>query len=237
VNLHRTRVPIAAAGGVLVILFGLVGVAYTVHLGPWAGSEEPGYGPVIARVDDRPIYLAFARARVAGLASVHGSLSKTMGSDWYDKILDSLVDDQILEEQAARLGIAVSTEELSVHVANLRAQFPSADAFDKWLASQGMDLPELERRITLQTIGARVYDAVTKDVTVSDEQIRRYYDSHPSKYQQGDGTPTPLFDVKDQIRLKLLGDARDGAFATWLQATRSHATVVVVDPNWWKGLS
>lgn len=231
------RKPVSILAVAVVVLLGLAGAAYTAHLGPWAASRPPDYGRVIATVDDRPIFLELARARIAGLTTVHGSLADTMGPDWHQQILDSLVDDQLIQEESARLGIAVTDDELQTHVDNLRGQFGSDQAFDAWLKDQGMDLTELERRITLQTLGARVYEAVTKDVAVTIEQIRDYYDSHRSKYEQSDGTRTPLFDVRSDIEQQLLGDARDEAFGAWLQNQRSRATVVVVDPDWWKGLT
>jgi SurA-like protein len=236
VNIQRNRIAVIVVAAVAV-LFGLVGVAYTAHLGPWTAPKPPDHGRVIARVDGNPIYFEFARARVSGLTSVHGSLADTMGDDWPDRILDSLVDDQLIQAEAARLGIVVASDELDAHIANLRSQFPSADAFDEWLRTQRMDLAELQRRITLQTLGARVYEAVTKDVSISTEQIRDYYRSHPSKFRMTDGTRTPLFDVKDEIVQKLLPDAQDEAFGSWLGERRSEASVVIVDPDWWKDLT
>lgn len=228
-------VPITVA--VVVVALGLVGAAYTMQVGPWAPAASPDYGRVIARVDGRPIYLELARARVEGLTTVHGSLAETMGQDWPQKILDSLVDDELIREEAGRQGIVVSEDELRAHVDRLREQFGSADAFDAWLTEQGMDTTELERRISLQTLGSSVYEAVTAGVDVSVDEIRDYYDSHPKKFVQSDGTPVPLFNVRDQIQQTLSKREKDATFGAWLDEQRARAAVVVVDPDWWKELT
>lgn len=228
-------VPITVA--VVVVALGLVGAAYTMQVGPWAPAASPDYGRVIARVDGHPIYLELARARVEGLTTVHGSLAETMGQDWPQKILDSLVDDELIREEAGRQGIVVSEDELQAHVDRLREQFGSADAFDAWLTEQGMDTTELERRISLQTLGSSVYEAVTAGVDVSVDEIRDYYDSHPKKFVQSDGTPVPLFNVRDQIQQTLSKREKDATFGAWLDEQRARAAVVVVDPDWWKELT
>jgi hypothetical protein len=231
------RKPITIIAAVVVVALGLIGAAYTMHVGPWSGSDAPDYGRVIARVDGRPIFLELARARVEGLTTVHGSLAETMGQDWQQRILDSLVDDELIREEATRRGIVITQDELQSHVDRLRGQFGSAAEFDAWLSEQGMDTTELERRITLQTLGANVYEAVTSGVDVTIDAIRDYYRTHPNKYLQSDGTRVPLFDVRDQIEQTLSSDAKDAAFGAWLEDQRSSANVVVVDPDWWKELT
>jgi hypothetical protein len=229
--------PVLITVAAVVVALGLVGAAYTMHVGPWARAEAPDYGRVIARVDGHPIYLELARARVEGLTTVHGSLAETMGQDWPQKILDSLVDDELIREEAGRQGIVVSEDELQAHVDRLREQFGSADAFDAWLTEQGMDTTELERRISLQTLGSSVYEAVTAGVDVTVDEIRDYYDSHPKKFVQSDGTPVPLFNVRDQIQQTLSKREKDATFGAWLEDQRARADVVVVDPDWWKELT
>jgi SurA N-terminal domain len=215
-----------------------VGSAPVFHLGPWASSTPAeDLGPVIARVNGSPIYLGLARARIAGLSAVHGDLQDTLGGDWTTRVLDSLVDDQLIEQEAARRGIVVTDDQIAAHVDQLKNSFGGDAAFDSWLKSQSMDLAELERRMRLQTIAADVYEAVTADVRVDATDIRSYYAKHRDDYRQSDGTVTPLFDVRTDIQQKLLKAAQDRAFAAWLQDRRDAASISIVNPDWWKGLT
>jgi hypothetical protein len=218
------------------VALAVAALAYALHLGPWAAPASPDLGPVIARVDGDPIHLAEARARVESLASVHGDIEQTLGKDWPEQVLRSLVDDRVLVHAAAELGITVTDEEVAAHLQRVESLLPEDESLDEWLASQGITRQELERRIRLQLIGARVYEAVTRDVTVTGAEIRTYYRDHRDEFEQVDGTVTPLLEVRRSLRETLLQQARDEAYAAWLRDARARAEVVVVMPDWWKRL-
>lgn len=226
-------VPVSLLAAALIATLAL---AYALHLGPWAPPASPDPGPVIARVDGDPIHLAEARARVESLASVHGDIEQTLGEDWPDRVLGSLVDDRVLIHAADELGITVTDEDVAVHLQRVESLLPEGESLEEWLASQHMTREELERRIRLQLFGARVYAAVTRDVTVSGEEIRAYYREHRDEFEDVDGTVTPLLEVRRSLRETLLQQARDEAYASWLRDARARAEVVVVMPDWWKRL-
>jgi SurA-like protein len=232
----RTKALLVLVSAAAVIGLG-IGAASAFHLGPWERPPAEDLGPVIARVNGSPIYLGLAKARVEGMSTVHGDLQQALGSEWPTRILDSLIDDQLIEQEAARRGILMTDQRLAEHVDRLRATFASGAAFESWLQSQSMDLTELQRRIRLQTVAAEVYQAVTADVRVDASDVSAYYRQHRDDYRQSDGTVTPLFDVRTDIQQKLVKAAQDRTFSAWLQTRRDAATVSIVDPDWWKGLT
>lgn len=232
--MSRRIVPIALALSSLVVLTGL---AYALRLGPFRSEEATvDLGPVIARVDGRPIHLAEAAARVESLSSVHGDVRDVLGKDWPKKVLQSLVDDRILERQAARLGITVTEEDVAAHVENIRSMLPEEQTLESWLAAQGITLEELERRIRLQILGTRVFLAVTEDVRVTGSEIRAYYREHREDFQEADGTTPPLLEVRRSIRDTLLQRARDRAYGEWLERARRATEVVILMDDWWRRL-
>jgi hypothetical protein len=232
----RTKTLLIAVSAAAVLGL-LAGAASAFHLGPWAPASTRDMGPVIARVDGSPIYLGLAQARIEGLSSVHGDLAETLGDEWPTRVLDSLIEDQLIQEEASRRGIVVTDDQLDAHVDKLRSMFGTEEEFDSWMRQQALDLPELERRIRLQTVAAEVYAAVTSDVRVEPAAIGAYYRKHVDDYRQPDGTPTPLFDVRSDIEQDLLKEARDSSFASWLKARRDEAAITIVDDQWWKELS
>lgn len=213
------------------------GLAYALHLGPFRSSSgSADLGPVIARVDGRPIRLGEAAARVESLSSVHGDIREVLGKDWPEKVLQSLIDDRILEREAERMGIGVTEQDVQAHLDNVRSMLPEGQSLDDWLATQGMTLPELERRIRLQILGTRVYAEVTKDVVVTAAEVRAYYREHRAEFEEADGTIPPLLEVRRSIRDVLLPQARDQAYADWLEEARRDAEVLIVIDDWWKRL-
>ncbi len=227
-----TRVA-AVVASILVVALGL---AYGLHLGPWAREAPPDPGPVIATVDGAPIHLAEAAARVESLSSVHGDVREVLGEDWPERVLQTLVDDRILEREARALGVSVTPEDIEVELASVEAMLPEGQDLDAWVASQGMTREELERRVRLQLLGARVYQAVTRDVRVTGAEIRAYYREHRSDYEGVDGSVAPLLQVRRSIRETLLQEAQDRAYAEWLEEARGRTEVVIVLPNWWERL-
>lgn len=232
--MSRRIVPIALALSALIVLSGL---AYALRLGLFRSEAATvDLGPVIARVDGRPIHLGEAAARVESLASVHGDIRDVLGKDWPEKVLRSLVDDRILEREAARLGITVTPEDVEAHVENVRSMLPEGTTLESWLTAQGITLEELERRIRLQILGTRVFLAVTEDVRVTGAEIRSYYREHRGEFEEADGTIPPLLEVRRSIRDTLLQEARDRAYGQWLKRARRSAEVVILMDDWWKRL-
>jgi peptidyl-prolyl cis-trans isomerase D len=219
---------------VLLAAFGALVAASAFHVWPFHSKEQ---GTVIATVNGEPIYLDDARARYEGLFLVHGAGGQTLAAGWQERVLQSLADDRIVEDQAAQLGISVSGQELTVHVARLKGNFQTEEGFQGWLDSQHMDLAELERRIELQTLWARVYEAVTGHIVVSEEQARTYFDSHRGDYTNADGSPAPFYKARASIRDQIEKQARDQAFGAWLEQHRQGVNVVVLDDNWWRSVS
>ena len=226
----------ASKGVAMLVLIGFLailtlGTAWILDVGPFTSTDR---GPVIATVDGRPIRLSDARSRVTTLAGVHtGQEGPLASEDWQDQVLESLVDDQLIQAEAERRAILVTAQELADSVQEVVGMFPSLTDYETWLRSQGMDQDEVERRLELQLLSARVYEAVTADVEVSEEQVRAYYAANPGEFATGDGDATPFGDVRSEIESRLLGQAKDAAFNSWLDEQRSAADVEIVMTDWW----
>jgi hypothetical protein len=235
------RTPAIAAA--LVVLAGAsVGLAAAVHAGPFSDTSTASVpaadpGPVIATVDGSPIYLSEMRSRVQGIQQVHGNFEQMFGKDWRHELLQNLVDDKIVEEQAAARGISVTDDQIAAHVAELRSNFPTGQAFEDWLASGQMTEAELASRIRLQTLASELYLKVTSGVRVSDAQLHAYYERHRDRYPGVDGNGAPFLAVRAQIKQDLEKEARDDAYGAWLETQRRDVHVVVVMPDWWKEIS
>lgn len=209
----------------------LLAVATAGGMAIAAGPRPPD--PVIARVDQIPINLSLAHARVAGVSTIHGSdLSVVLGPDWRDKVLQSLVDDVIVQREAGRIGAYLNADEVARAEAHTRGQFTTRAQFSSWLKERGMDEQELFRRLRLQLLSQRVYDRVTKDVKATDDEVVAYYGQHTSDYAGIDGKPLPLEDVRDQVEPTVTQKMKDAAFGTWLDGWRKKAKVVVLIRDW-----
>jgi hypothetical protein len=232
----------AAFGLVLLLLAG--GSAFFLHVGPFARAETPApqplpqdLGPVIATVNGQPIYLGEAQSRMQGLSTVHGDASSMLGKDWPDKILQSLVSDQIIRAEAKSQGISASQADMQEWLGQIRSMLGEGQTLEGWLAEQGITYQELLRRIELQVIAARVYNAVTTDVNVRGEEIRRYYRAHRSEFEGVDGHVASLLEVRNSLRESMLKQKQDETYAAWLEEEKGKANVEIVMNDWWRNLS
>lgn len=230
----------------IALLFGVLGVLVVAGAGAMyllrdrPPEPEPvpiaqPTGAVIATVNGAPIYLDEAASRVEGLTGLHEGFE--LDEVWQERILMSLVDDQIIRATAAELGIELTQEELRVHIDELRSNFGTAEAFDAWLIDQGIDLGQLARRVELQTLAARVYEQVTSEAEVSLEEAKAYYKEHRDEYDTPDGAVPGFLFVREQIEQDLMKTERDELFGAWLDGQESEVAVVVVLDEWWKEIA
>jgi parvulin-like peptidyl-prolyl isomerase len=228
---QNNKMAILVLAGVVAAL--LVGSSWALHLGPFASEDS---GSVIATVDGQPIYLDDARSRVQGLSTMHGSLEASLGPRWYEQALQSLVDDRITLAEAERRGLGLTDQEIANEVLRLQGMFSSLTEYQGWLASQGIDQDELERRIALQGVTSRVYESVTAGVSVSDQELHEYYESHPGKFRAADGGIPPFEDVAATVEQKVMKEKKDGVYTDWLDEQRRSVNVVVVMKDWWRSV-
>jgi len=189
------------------------------------------HDPVIAKVDGVPIHESQADARIAGIAAVHKDITSALGPEWRSLILQSLVDDVLMAQEARRVGIDVIKEDVDASLDSLRSRFASEDDWKRFLEDQGIDQTELERRILLQLVGSRVYEEVTAAVAPTEDELHAYFEAHQSDFTV-DGKVQPFLEVRNSIEDTLTKQMQDEAFGAWLQQRRSEANVVVVSDEW-----
>jgi hypothetical protein len=231
-NTDNRKAAILILVAVLALLAG--GTAWVMHGGSLSSSDR---GEVIATVDGDPIYLRDAAARLEGLMTAHSGGTQSLGTEWKDRVLQSLVDDVLIRQEADRQGITVADQQMADQILSLQGMFATLGEYESWLASQGIDQDELERRVRLQLLATAVYDSVTSGITVPPTDVRAYYREHRGDYAGQDGTVAPYADVRATIQQQLENKAKDAAYAAWQDERRAVADVVMIDEDWWRRIS
>ncbi|MDX2168379.1 MAG: SurA N-terminal domain-containing protein [Deltaproteobacteria bacterium] len=186
-----------------------------------AGAARADDG-VAARVNGTPISTAMVNQVVKGAISGRPQPpSSEEIAKLSDAALDSLIDLELLAQAAQARGITVSDAQVDAEIARQKAKFASAADYDKAMAASGLTAAELrtDTRKTLQ-VNQLLDTVVWKNVTISPEQVRAYYDQH--KDQLGGKT----FDaIRPAIERALLEDARDTAQRRYVDELRSKAKI------------
>ena len=99
-------------------------------------------------------------------------------------VIQRMVEEELLFQKSRQLGIVVSPEEIDTEVAAARARFKDEGAFEQELARLYMDETQYRRKLHRQRAIDRVIKRqVMPSITISEEEIRRFYDANPKRYQ------------------------------------------------------
>ena len=94
-------------------------------------------------------------------------------------MLNQLIEDRLIVQQANTLGVEVSDDEIDAQLQEIKNKFPSESDFQKFLEAQNITVDKLRKRYKEQ-IAVRKLHAyeVRQKVSVSPRQIEEYYEEH-----------------------------------------------------------
>jgi len=101
------------------------------------------------------------------------------------QVLENLIARELLYQESQKKGIKISEEEVNKQLINVKAQFPNEAEFNN--AMIRMNLTEasikekLQRDLALKKL---IEDEVAPKVTVSDSDIRAFYENNPETFKQ-----------------------------------------------------
>jgi len=109
--------------------------------------------------------------------------------------LANYVTEELLSKQAKARDIVIDDEQIEAYVAQVKAQRGLTDAqFEEALADQGLTVEVYRREVRAELEkGELMNREIRNRVSVSDEQVRRYYDSHEDD-----------FALAERVRLRMI---------------------------------
>jgi len=171
-------------------------VAALFWLGGLVWGCQPAAEPeTVAEVNGQPITLTELRRNLVGY-----SLEGQSGAEVVNKVLEDLINQSLILQEAAALGLSVSPEELDQAEARIREDYPGK-SFDELLLTQALDHQEwrqaLKRRLLIEKTTAACVEPRLK---VDPSQVERVVKSLQGK------------ETKDQIKVaQILTNNKDSA--------------------------
>ncbi|HEY6555018.1 MAG TPA: peptidylprolyl isomerase [Vicinamibacteria bacterium] len=145
---------------------------------------------VVAQVNGKTItkddLLTQARQMQAQMAQARrGQPVPPMDDRFYKQVLDGMVAQALLLQDAQRQGVVVSDDELKPQMAALRGRFPDEATYKKALEQEGLTEKELQEKLRQEAViqkyvGTRVFN----EVAVTDQVAREFYDKNQDKMQR-----------------------------------------------------
>ncbi|MBI3606424.1 MAG: peptidylprolyl isomerase [Nitrospirae bacterium] len=189
-----------------------------------AGSVEgrAADAPIAAVVNGVPITMAAVDRAVNDKVpriSGHGTISEGRRTVLRAEVLEELIEEELIVQDAKRRGLSVAASAIDEEVAKVKARFPDGGTYLKALARQGLSEAEVRRGIEQYLLAKKAVDReVTAKIDITEDTMRKYYDADPSR-----------FVVPDQVRLRqILITVDPGGSAVEWKAAQARAGELAV---------
>lgn len=102
--------------------------------------------------------------------------------DQEKQMLQNMIESKVLEQKAKSLKLFKDDKEIddqiNTQMANLAKAYGGQEDLDKELQAEKISSALLKKLLRIQVIGQKVYDNTIKDAKVTDDEIKKYYDTN-----------------------------------------------------------
>jgi parvulin-like peptidyl-prolyl isomerase len=173
----------------------LVALIIPLFLMPFLGCSEWGRGlpdTEIARVNQDAITVDEFDREFKELVFESGKEEKSeVPGTLRRAYLDQMIERKLLAQEAHRLGVRVSPEELNLAILEMRKDYPGK-GFDERLSLQGVTLEEWRGRLEEKLLAERMMRRARRiQGTIDEKEALQYYETH-----------RPSFELKARVRAR-----------------------------------
>jgi peptidyl-prolyl cis-trans isomerase C len=149
---------------------------------PAAAAKTSPTDPVV-KVNGK----AITRGEVERALKVISVQNRTGQQQSEDVVIDQLVSAELLYQAGAKMGVPDLDKQVTAKISESKARFPDNAAFENALKSASLTQKELEDLIRRDLIISNLVDKeVASKTTVSDTEVKKFYDDNIDKFKQGD---------------------------------------------------
>jgi peptidyl-prolyl cis-trans isomerase SurA len=168
----RTRPTVFILG----FLLGISGLAFSgCHRAPTVDVVATVNGKDIMRADLDKLYKA-------SLDPAQQDPSPEQADIVRLKTLSGMIDDEILQQRAAKLNLAASDEDVNAKLTELKAGW-TQEEFERQLKQRGLTLEDLKRQIRRGLTQTKLLNKeIESKINITDAEIATYYNTHKSEF-------------------------------------------------------
>jgi peptidyl-prolyl cis-trans isomerase C len=108
----------------------------------------------------------------------------TQASDMKGRVLDGLIDRELLKQQCKKQGITVTDSDVDQQVAVLKQKFGNEKEFTDTLAKMNLTEADLKSQLRQDLAIKKLIDQqIASKVTITPEEMKAFYDSHPEFFK------------------------------------------------------
>lgn len=150
---------------------------------PLAACHRSPSPDVVATVNGKSIARAdLERSYKASLGDNPPPLTEDQADIDRLSVLHSMIDDEILQQQAAKLNLVASDEDVNARLTEIKAPY-TQDEFDKQLQQRNMSLDDLKRDIRRSlTTNKLLNKEIESKINITDAEISAFYNAHKAEF-------------------------------------------------------
>lgn len=181
------------------------------------GALDPAKLPaVVAEVDGAKIT---KDELVRGAQTAQGKAARmgqqlALTADFYKQVLDEMIADRLLQQDAKAAGYTASATEVDARLAMIKSQMPSEDAYKQVLQANGVSEERFKESLGKGIAVERyVREKLVPAIQITPDEVQAYYDGNK-----------PLFAVPEQVHVRhILIKVEANAPAAAKEAARKKA--------------
>ncbi|MEM5947166.1 peptidylprolyl isomerase [Spirochaetia bacterium 38H-sp] len=168
----------------------LIILVLSVFLFPMCAKGQESGGTVAAKVNGKAIYVEQIDREMARYLAQYAQYgmqpSEEDKAKIKEQVIDQLIARELLLQEAAKQKINADKAEVDKQLADIKTRSGSDENFTNALSQAGFNTEEefrqeIEDAFILQEL---IENRVLKDIEVSDEEAKEYYDANPSQFVQ-----------------------------------------------------
>lgn len=146
---------------------------------------------VIAKVNGQKITEPELNKRLEQVAAMYGydlnsEEGKNMVDILKDQIIQSLIEEKVVLQEAKNRKITVKKEEVTAELAKIKAQFKDDQEYNEFLAQRKFVEKDLNTFVQNQLILNKLFDEVTKDLTTTTKDVKQYFDENQPEFYEAE---------------------------------------------------
>ncbi|MBV8072303.1 MAG: hypothetical protein JO270_20545 [Acidobacteriaceae bacterium] len=121
-------------------------------------------------------------------------------------------------------------KEVSSYLEQMQSRFGTPEEFRERMGAYDLTEEVLREHLAFQLTTVRFIEyRFSSDLSVSDDDIRNYYQNEAARDKQAGKNPPAFAAVEESIRQKLVEQRTDQALDNWLEETRKQVNIVYLD--------
>ena len=135
------------------------------------------------------------------------------------QVLENEIVKLLILDEAKKSKLVITTDEIDKKIQEIEGQVTAGgSSLDKLLEAQGQTRDSLKQQLKVQLIIEKV---LSKDVSVTDQEIKDYYDKNKASYAK----ESKFDDLKGQIKVDLVQRKIGEKFQPWLDELKKKAKI------------